>query len=93
MLRPVGQVAPSDRITALDVLRGLALLGMLLVHFHDHAAEGTGWSEAVGVAIDRLLSEKAFTTFSLLFGAGFAVQLARAEAKGLPFVPMYLRPT
>jgi len=43
-------IAPrqSDRIDVLDVLRGIALLGMFLVHFNDKSLPGSG---IAGIAI------------------------------------------
>ena len=78
----------SDRIPSLDILRGLALFGMLIVHFHDHAAGGEGLTERL---IELLVSERAYATFAFLFGAGFAVQLHRARERGSSFTGLYLR--
>jgi uncharacterized protein len=86
-------IAPSsDRIQALDVLRGLALLGMIVVHFHIHTLETvTGINELLRTLVWRLVEEKSHGTFALLFGAGFAIQLRRADARGGPFAGRYLR--
>ena len=81
----------SDRIVVLDVLRGIALLGMFFVHFHDRAIEPIG---GLGLAYRRfvlLFFETQFwTIFAILFGAGFAVQLRRADSGGA-FIPRYGR--
>jgi uncharacterized protein len=81
----------TERIHSLDVLRGLALLGMLIVHFHDHSLDIHGFDGEVRTFIWRFVEGKSHGTFALLFGAGFAIQLRRTEARGLPFAPMYLR--
>jgi uncharacterized protein len=82
----------SGRITTLDILRGFALLGMIIVHFHDHSSDPGGLADdSVRTLIWRLVESKSHGTFALLFGAGFAVQLRRAEARGLPFTAIYLR--
>ncbi len=39
----------------------------------------------------RLVETKSHGTFALLFGAGFAIQLRRAEARDAPFTRIYLR--
>ena len=39
----------------------------------------------------RLIETKSHGTFAVLFGAGFAIQLRRAEARGAPFAAIYLR--
>ncbi len=82
---------PDKRIDSLDILRGLALLGMFVVHFHERSTEPGGLDEAVRMLIWRLVESKSHGTFALLFGAGFAIQLRRAEARGGPFAWFYLR--
>jgi uncharacterized protein len=84
-------VDPGQRIDALDILRGAALLGMLIVHFHDRSTAPGGIDDVVRTLIWRLIESKSHGTFALLFGAGFAIQLRRAEAQGRPFVAIYLR--
>ncbi len=81
----------AERIQSLDVLRGLALLGMILVHFHSHSLEIGGVDDLVRTAIWRLVETKSYGAFALLFGAGFALQLRRAESRGAPFAWVYLR--
>jgi uncharacterized protein len=85
--------APSidDRLETLDVLRGFALLGMLLVHWTDHAADGQGLSRSIQTAIGLFVSERAYATFAMLFGASFALQAARARRRGTPFTGVWLR--
>jgi uncharacterized protein len=85
-------IAMNERVHALDILRGLALLGMILVHFHQHmeieasGAEGLiGWVTWVGV------ETKAWGVFALLFGAGFALLLRNLERRGVPVAAVYLR--
>lgn len=83
--------ASLQRIECLDILRGLALLGMFIVHFHINSTEPGGFDDTVRTLIWRLVETKSHGTFALLFGAGFAIQLRRAEARGRPFVGIYLR--
>ncbi|WP_223250114.1 DUF418 domain-containing protein [Marilutibacter maris] len=94
----------QERIATLDVLRGLALLGIALMNVEwfslplvarvdgiDPAASGIDlWLDA---AIYILVSGKFWVLFSLLFGMGFAVMRARAQAAGRAFAPFYLRRT
>ncbi len=73
----------AGRIPSLDILRGLALLGMLVVHFHVRSIERGGIDELIRTAVWRLVESKSFGAFALLFGAGFALQLRRsAERQG-----------
>jgi uncharacterized protein len=80
-----------ERIHSLDVIRGLALLGMIVVHFHVRSSELGGLDDVIRTFIWRFIENKSHGTFGLLFGVGFAIQLRRAGARGLPFTRMYLR--
>lgn len=98
MAGPGPQPGTADRILSLDILRGFALLGMILVHFHDKSTDPGGIDEAVRVLIWRLVESKSHGTFAILFGAGFAILLRRAGAprlaslaQGRPFEGFYLR--
>jgi uncharacterized protein len=95
-------IAQRDRIQALDVLRGLALLGILLPNIADmsfpsrSAAAFQAFFPGVldrvvlwGVAL--LVQGKLYTMFSFLFGIGVAIQYERAQARGLPFARQHLR--
>jgi len=95
---PTADALPlSERIGVLDVLRGLALLGMFVVHFNYY--EGTpreamtpgSMAQTVEHIIGLLFEERFYAIFGMLFGVGFAVQLSRAEARGDRFVVRYLR--
>jgi uncharacterized protein len=80
-----------DRIGSVDILRGMALLGMFIVHFHTRTSETTGLDELIRTFVWRLIETKSHGTFALLFGAGFAIQLRRAEQRGDAFATLYLR--
>ena len=83
---------PHNRIVVLDVLRGMALLGMFVVHIWDaHGTDGSRLGDFVGSAISLLVEDKAFTIFAILFGAGFAIQLRQAQSRGEHFTPLFLR--
>ena len=93
-----------ERIQALDVIRGFALLGIFLMNvewFNRPIAELgsgvqaglTGLDFAAAWFIHTFVSSKFWPMFSLLFGMGFAVMLQRAQQKGSPFVATYARRT
>jgi uncharacterized membrane protein YeiB len=92
-----GPVAPAERIGVLDVLRGLALVGMYVVHFNYYEAtpaELTASHPIAGpvAAVIGLFFESRFhAIFGMRFGVGFAVQLSRADARGERFAGRYLR--
>lgn len=94
-------IETHERIHTLDMLRGFALFGILLVNmaffkssFYALTIGGTWTSlpDQIATTAIRFFAEgKFFTIFSFLFGLGFAVQLERAEARGARVVPSYLR--
>ncbi len=85
-------VQSAERIGVLDVLRGIALLGMFFVHFSDYSTDPSGGFGHIYTRTVELFFEGRFhTMFAILFGAGFAVLLRRAEARGDKFVARYLR--
>jgi uncharacterized protein len=84
----------ADRIRVLDILRGIALLGMFLVHFNEHAIGSdtvADFSATYQKLIALFFEERFWTMFGILFGVGFAVQLRRAEMRGGAFAAIYLR--
>ena len=81
---------PQQRIESLDLLRGFALLGMFIVHFHGYSSEPGGLDDTIRTLIWRLVETKSHGTFALLFGAGFAIQLRRASGRA-GFAVRYLR--
>ena len=83
-------VTTAERHVALDVLRGAALLGVLLVNlhsgfrvslfqhilsFHTHAGRA---NHAMDILLAWVFEFKAFTLFSFLFGVGVGAQAERA---------------
>ena len=95
-------MAESQRIEALDVVRGFALLGIFLMNiewfnrpittFNEGMPRGlTGPDWLASWFIAYFVQGKFWTIFSLLFGMGFAVMLVRAERAGREFTRMYLR--
>jgi len=96
---PIGPVPQSDRIEVIDILRGWALFGILLVNMTDDlpwvyllSRQWTGSAERVAYhLIEVFAQEKFYTLFSFLFGLGFAIQMGRAESRGASFVRLYSR--
>ena len=89
----LGPVGPSERIAELDILRGFALLGILVVNlFTFHTPLSLWGSRAVELypahPLDKavMLIENFFivgnfrAVFAFLFGVGFAIQMDRAAA-------------
>ena len=83
--------AERDRLHVLDVLRGIALIGMFFVHFSDFSSGGSSADKVYQNVVALFFEERFWTMFAILFGVGFAIQLRRADARGDSFVPKYLR--
>jgi uncharacterized protein len=87
-------VAPGERIASIDVLRGFALFGVLIMNgmnwFRTHPRRDflaanlyPGFANAIVVHVQKVLFEGKFITlFAFLFGVGMAIQADRAEARG-----------
>ncbi|HEU0311628.1 MAG TPA: DUF418 domain-containing protein [Sphingomicrobium sp.] len=89
-----GPVGERERIAEMDILRGVALLGVLLMNFVAFA--GIGWL-ATETQVKSLptypvdwwayeatrlfVGDKANTVFATLFGLGFYIQMTRGEGK------------
>jgi uncharacterized protein len=97
-----GPIAAEDRILDLDILRGMALFGILAANMRGFSAPLDIYFDIVRwfhsrpdviaqLFIDIFIQRKFVTLFSFMFGMGFAVQLTRAEAKGVPFLSFYPR--
>ncbi len=95
-------IAVNQRIEALDVVRGFALLGIFLMNIEffnrtfSSFNEGmprdiTGLNWLASWFITYFVQGKFWTIFSLLFGMGFAVMMVRAERAGREFTQVYIR--
>src|SRR5438046_6598859 len=82
-------MSPSERIDAIDVLRGIALFGVLAINitsefrvsifeqFLAHRHPASPLDRLVETILTLAVDMKAFALFSLLFGAGLAIQFER----------------
>src|SRR6266566_9889470 len=89
-----GPVSPSDRINSIDALRGIALFGVLAINvvtifrvsiferFLFHQPTGSPIDSAVQTILMLAVDLKALALFSLLFGAGLAIQFERLANSG-----------
>jgi uncharacterized protein len=95
---PLQPTLESRRIELIDILRGFALSGVLLINMRDVAYD-TGATEGfdsllstvVEHSSDFFVSGRFLGLFSILFGLGFALQIRGAREKGSPFLGRYLR--
>lgn len=82
----------SERIEVLDVLRGIALCGMFVVHFSEWSTDpGHGFGHAYQAFVEMFFVNRFHAMFAVLFGVGFAVQLRRADARGEALAARFLR--
>lgn len=90
--RPYG---PGERLQAIDILRGLALFGVLAINLETSFRVSifqqllpqhppAGLERMVQAVLDIFIDMKAFALFSLLFGVGLAIQFDRMPPSARP---------
>lgn len=91
---PVTPTSPSERIVSLDVLRGFALFGILVVNIQTFAmitaalqnptafGDLTGLNYVVALFTRVFTQGKFWTIFSMLFGAGIWLMTSKMKEKG-----------
>jgi uncharacterized protein len=88
----INPISPKERIEVLDVMRGFAILGILIGNMQWFAgygmmppavaAIGTTADHVVHFLVHFFVEGKFYSIFSFLFGFGFALQIAKAEERG-----------
>lgn len=84
-------LAAGERLPVLDVLRGFALMGILIMNMPGfsysgwHESDGSHywpglWDQRAEQLRDALFSGKFNSLFSVLFGLGFTIQFTRLQA-------------
>ncbi|MBU8921487.1 MAG: DUF418 domain-containing protein [Bacteroidales bacterium] len=98
-------VAPSERISQIDTLRGFALLGILLMNIQYFSMIGAAYLNPTAYGdlngLNRLVwmfsnvfaNLKFVTIFSMLFGAGIVLMTSKIEAKGRGSAGIHYRRT
>jgi uncharacterized protein len=98
-----GPVASAERFVAIDTLRGVAVLGILVMNIYafsmsfaayqnPFADGGTEWYNLATWFFTHLFFDQKFLTiFALLFGAGLVMMSTRAEARGKPWRGIWFR--
>lgn len=94
-------VSINERVTAIDLMRGFSLFGILIVNmlaFHSpfFYIDPYKWfngtmNEGLYFVIDIFIQTSFYPLFAMLFGYGLAMQYMRAEAKGRPFMPLAIK--
>lgn len=97
-----GPVSLSERILFIDILRGMALFGILAANmraffapldiYGNIAVLFHGRADVIAQGfVNAFFQGKFITLFSFMFGLGFAIQMSRAEARGVRFMGFYPR--
>ncbi|RAK19529.1 uncharacterized protein B0I26_106153 [Anoxybacillus vitaminiphilus] len=94
-------ISMNERIEAIDMMRGLAILGIFFVNMQDfnspvmYLKPGSWWKEPLDhwteVFIDIFAQASFYTLFSFLFGFGMVIFQERALAKGYSFPKLFCR--
>ena len=96
-------VATGERIDVLDAVRGVAVLGILLINVDAFSGVGlvphdqirglpmSRWDEVTAFLLSFLVEAKFYSLFSFLVGVGFAVFVERAAARGLDPARLFKR--
>ncbi len=96
-------VSGSERYASLDTLRGIAVLGILVMnvyafampfiaYMNPYAWGGTEpWNLGTWYFTHLFFDQKFMTIFSMLFGAGIVLMSDRAEQRSRPFAGVFYR--
>ncbi len=98
-----GPVTQAERIDSIDVLRGFAVLGILVINVQSFAMIGAAYLNPTAAGdlsgagyfvwlVSHLFFEhKMMPIFAMLFGAGIVLMSSRREEKGLRAAGLYYR--
>jgi uncharacterized protein len=96
-------VTTATRMDVLDVLRGVAIFGILIYNIgalsgyelvppaEHRGVPGAAADDKLSFLMEFLVQGKFYCLFSFLFGVGFAVFIERASARGANGVPLFKR--
>jgi uncharacterized protein len=95
-IQPIQQ---SQRTAIIDMLRGWALLGVVLMNYIDYLYLGldfNNWKPDILARVLQIIGQivfaaKSWTMLSFLFGYGFAVLMNNVSAKGINAVKFFSR--
>jgi uncharacterized protein len=94
-------ISPAERIASIDVLRGVAVLGILVMNVRNFSMplfafenptvpRGFNWPDFLTwLVADVIFQDKMIGIFSMLFGAGILIFADRAEARGAPVARLH----
>ena len=98
-----GPVNSAERLVSLDTLRGVAVMGILVMNVYAFAMPLAayynplimGGTDALNMGTwfftHLVFDQKFMSIFSMLYGAGLVMMMNRAEACDVPFTPVFYR--
>ena len=99
----VGPITGAERIASLDVLRGVAILGILVMNIYAFAMPFPAYGDPLAMggtdALNMgtwffthiLFDQKFLSIFAMLFGAGIILMTGRAEDRGAKYGRIFYR--
>ncbi|WP_110114334.1 DUF418 domain-containing protein [Bacillus sp. CGMCC 1.16541] len=94
-------IRSKNRIEVIDLLRGFALLGILLVnmpafysadlYYGDESIAKTALDTYINIVIDVFAQASFYPLFSILFGFGFMMMFEKAYKEDVAFTPIFSR--
>ena len=96
-------VRSRERLSSLDILRGIAVLGILVMNIYVFAMPFAAYTNPLPMGGTEphnigtwfvthiFFDQKFMTIFSMLFGAGVILMGGRAEDRGANFAPIFYR--
>jgi uncharacterized protein len=94
-------ITSTERIQVIDILRGFALFGVLIMNLYIFNYPNNGnlfQEESLTIAdsitswiVRTLITGKFYILFSFLFGLGFSIQISRLQDKDINVTKTYLR--
>jgi uncharacterized protein len=96
-------IAANERFVSIDVLRGVAVLGILVMNIYAFAMPLAAYNNPLAMGgleahnlgtwffTHILFDQKFLSIFAMLFGAGLVVMSTRAESRGAKFGRIYYR--
>ena len=88
---PVVPTLAVERLEIVDILRGFALSGVLVVNFAEMPDAVGTVNRAIQGSMELFLTGSFYALFAMLFGVGFVLQFARWEMRRAPALRLYLR--
>lgn len=87
---------PNTRVDVADILRGIAIAGIILIHFLEHMGfyvypvKPTALDTAIWDTVFFMLAGKMYGIFAMLFGLSFYIQHDNQAKKGVDFRPRFV---